>query len=54
MSNGAIARQRSALPVMLEDQSNRVSALMREPLGELAKWLRMLNDPSGAVFRSLL
>ena len=40
----AIARLRAALPVILEDQSNRLSGLMRELLGELAERLRMLDD----------
>ena len=40
----AIARLRAALPVILEDQSNRLSALMRELLGELGERLRMLDD----------
>ena len=40
----AIARLRAALPLMLEDQSNRLSALMREVLGEMAERLRMLDD----------
>src|SRR5258708_20297063 len=40
----AIARLRSALPVILEDQSNRLSGLMRELLGEMAERLRMLDD----------
>ena len=40
----AIARLRAALPVILEDQSNRLSALMRELLGEMAERLRMLDD----------
>src|SRR6266446_884384 len=40
----AIARLRAALPVILEDEGNRLSALMRELLGELAERLRMLDD----------
>jgi len=40
----AIARLRAALPVILEDQSNRLSALMRELLGEMAERLRMFDD----------
>jgi transposase len=40
----AIARLRVALPVILEDQSNRLSGLMRELLGEMAERLRMLDD----------
>ena len=40
----AIARLRAALPVILEDQSNRLSGLMRELLGEMAERLRMLDD----------
>jgi transposase len=40
----AIARQRAALPVVLEDQSNRLSWLMRELLGEMAERLRLLDD----------
>jgi transposase len=40
----AIARLLAALPVILENQSNRLSSLMRELLGELAERLRMLDD----------
>ena len=40
----AIARLRAALPVILEDQSNRLSGLMRELLGEMAERLRLLDD----------
>ncbi len=40
----AIARLRRALPLILEDESNRLSALMRELLGEMAERLRMLDD----------
>ena len=40
----AIARLRAALPLIVEDQSNRLNALMRELLGELAERLRMLDD----------
>jgi transposase len=40
----AIARLRATLPVILEDESNRLSALMRELLGEMAERLRMLDD----------
>ena len=40
----AIARLRAALPEILEDESNRLSALMRELLGEMAERLRMLDE----------
>jgi transposase len=39
-----ITRLRSALPLILEDESNRLSALMRELLGEMAERLRLLDD----------
>ena len=40
----AIARLRAALPLILEDQGNRLSALIRELLGEMAERLRLLDD----------
>jgi transposase len=40
----AIARLRPALPLILEDQSNRLSGLLRELLGEMAERLRLLDD----------
>jgi transposase len=40
----AIGRLRAALALFLEDESNRLSALMRELLGKLAERLRMLED----------
>ena len=40
----AITRLRAALPLILEDESNRLSALMRELLSEMAERLRTLDD----------
>jgi transposase len=40
----AIGRLRAALPMILEDQSDRLSALMRELLAEMAERLRMFDD----------
>jgi transposase len=40
----ALGRLRAAPPLILEDQSERLSALMRELLGDMAERLRLLDD----------
>ncbi len=40
----AIGRLRAALPLVLEDETNGLSALMREVVGEMAERLRTLDD----------
>jgi transposase len=40
----AIGRLRAALPLILEDESNGLSGLMRELMGEMAERLRVLDD----------